>query len=570
MLTTATLLTSNDHRLRTLHQPHPNPNQHKPRSKHTSHLPLSSLTSTALPTRPRTATTINVPSPTINPDHQSITDQTFHSVNTLSQAPNLSPTQSLRRASSTPVLLHRVPSCNSKRKTRAGTLSPVELRSAPTPQTTTSALSKPDPSPTLKDSSIPPPSISNLQKKAKRKSEMKSWEASGSVAATGTPTFSPSFPIPSTRTQGSSPELGPRTPIASARVKSNDSPLQSEPPIIDPSPAALRRSKAEERRRKKHIDFTTYPQSELILRLATLLQQIAVSNDRIDEPRSATGATAMSEWSLPRGSRRPSTGSALSSPGATWNRRTVKATERPDQSPTVAYFQQHQNQSETRSGNGTPNLEEESFEFGQLRASNGLHPNHLTTASKTALTSPSALLTFHAKHVPQITIEAYLRRIQKYCPMTNEVFVGVLVYLDRMSGIRGPGGEQFVIDSWNVHRFLIATVTATSKFFSDVFYTNSRYAKVGGLPLKELDQLELQFLLLNDFRLMISNEELNKYGAQLLAPFPNENQDDEEEDEVESGNLDYRPLSWSEESSEATITPGSPGSVVTASSFNSS
>lgn len=96
---------------------------------------------------------------------------------------------------------------------------------------------------------------------------------------------------------------------------------------------------------------------------------------------------------------------------------------------------------------------------------------------------------------------------------------------------------------------------------------------MGGLPLKELDQLELQFLLLNDFRLMISNEELNKYGAQLLAPFPNENQDDEDEDEddeVERENLDYRPLSWSEESSEATITPGSPGSVVTASSFNSS
>lgn len=568
MLTTATLFTSsNDHRLRTLHQPHPNYNQHKPRSKPTSNLPLSSLTSTALPTRPRTATAINVPSPTIDPDHQPITDQTSHSVNHSSQAPNVSPTQSLRRASSTPVLLHRVPSCNSKRKTRIGTLSPVELRSVLT--STTSALSKPDPSPELKDSSIPRPSISNIQKKAKRKSEMKLWEASGSVAASGTPTFSPSFPIRSTRTQGSSPELGPRTPTASARIKSNDSPLQSEPPIIDQSSAALRRSRAEERRRKKHIDLTTYPQSELIIRLATLLQQIAVSNDRIDEPRSATGATAMSEWSVPRASRRPSTGSALSSPGATWNRRTVKATERPDQSPTVAYFQQHQAQLDSGSGNVTPNLEEQRFEFGQIRASNGLHPNQLTTASKTALISPSALLTFHAKHVPQITIEAYLRRIQKYCPMTNEVFVGVLVFLDRMSGIRGPGGEQFVIDSWNVHRFLIATVTATSKFFSDVFYTNSRYAKVGGLPLKELDQLELQFLLLNDFRLMISNEELNKYGAQLLAPFPNENQDDEEE-EGEEENLEYRPLSWSEESSEATITPGSPGSVVTASSFNSS
>jgi hypothetical protein len=36
----------------------------------------------------------------------------------------------------------------------------------------------------------------------------------------------------------------------------------------------------------------------------------------------------------------------------------------------------------------------------------------------------------------------------------------------------------FVVDSFNIHRLVIAGVTCASKFFSDVFYTNSRYAKV--------------------------------------------------------------------------------------------
>lgn len=36
----------------------------------------------------------------------------------------------------------------------------------------------------------------------------------------------------------------------------------------------------------------------------------------------------------------------------------------------------------------------------------------------------------------------------------------------------------FVVDSFNIHRLIIAGVTCASKFFSDVFYTNSRYAKV--------------------------------------------------------------------------------------------
>jgi PHO85 cyclin-6/7 len=36
----------------------------------------------------------------------------------------------------------------------------------------------------------------------------------------------------------------------------------------------------------------------------------------------------------------------------------------------------------------------------------------------------------------------------------------------------------FVVDSFNIHRLVIAGVTCASKFFSDIFYTNSRYAKV--------------------------------------------------------------------------------------------
>jgi hypothetical protein len=35
-----------------------------------------------------------------------------------------------------------------------------------------------------------------------------------------------------------------------------------------------------------------------------------------------------------------------------------------------------------------------------------------------------------------------------------------------------------VVDSFNIHRLVIAGVTCASKFFSDIFYTNSRYAKV--------------------------------------------------------------------------------------------
>ncbi|KAI4278312.1 MAG: hypothetical protein LQ337_001081 [Flavoplaca oasis] len=82
--------------------------------------------------------------------------------------------------------------------------------------------------------------------------------------------------------------------------------------------------------------------------------------------------------------------------------------------------------------------------------------------------------------------------------------------------------HYFVVDSFNIHRLTIAAVTCASKFFSDVFYTNSRYAKVGGLPLVELNHLELQFLLLNDFRLSVPVEELEAYGTMLVEFYARE------------------------------------------------
>ncbi|KAF9917134.1 hypothetical protein FBU30_000954 [Linnemannia zychae] len=127
---------------------------------------------------------------------------------------------------------------------------------------------------------------------------------------------------------------------------------------------------------------------------------------------------------------------------------------------------------------------------------------------------------FHARSIPSISINAYLTRILKYCPCANECFLSLLVYFDRMARnveeITGGEGRQFSIDSYNIHRLIIAGIMVSAKYFSDVFFTNSRYAKVGGLPVSELNQLEVEFLTLNNFALAISIEELQTYGDQLM------------------------------------------------------
>ncbi|KAI8390888.1 cyclin-domain-containing protein [Radiomyces spectabilis] len=124
---------------------------------------------------------------------------------------------------------------------------------------------------------------------------------------------------------------------------------------------------------------------------------------------------------------------------------------------------------------------------------------------------------FHARSIPSIDILSYLSRILKYCPCSNECFLSLLIYFDRMAkNALALTGQPFTIDSYNIHRLIITGVMVASKFFSDVFYTNTRYAKVGGLLVTELNALELEFLKLNRFNLWISVAELQRYGDQLL------------------------------------------------------
>ncbi|KAI8384159.1 cyclin-domain-containing protein [Blakeslea trispora] len=117
---------------------------------------------------------------------------------------------------------------------------------------------------------------------------------------------------------------------------------------------------------------------------------------------------------------------------------------------------------------------------------------------------------FHARSIPSISIHAYLLRILKYCPCANECFLAVLVYFDRLSK------SAITIDPYNIHRLLISGIMVASKLYSDVFFTNTRYAKVGGLPVTELNRLELEFIAMNQFSLFVSMEELQHYGNQLL------------------------------------------------------
>eukprot|EP00298_Acanthocystis_sp_HF-20_P009578 c18389_g1_i3.p1 GENE.c18389_g1_i3~~c18389_g1_i3.p1 ORF type:complete len:147 (+),score=20.65 c18389_g1_i3:80-520(+) len=120
---------------------------------------------------------------------------------------------------------------------------------------------------------------------------------------------------------------------------------------------------------------------------------------------------------------------------------------------------------------------------------------------------------FHAFKPPAIAVQPYLERILKYVNCSHESYVFALVYMDRIIQ-RNP---DFFICSLNIHRVLITSVMIAAKFYDDVYYNNSFYARVGGVSVKELNNLEVEFLFMINFSLYISAEEYERYRLELTS-----------------------------------------------------
>lgn len=120
---------------------------------------------------------------------------------------------------------------------------------------------------------------------------------------------------------------------------------------------------------------------------------------------------------------------------------------------------------------------------------------------------------FHALQAPSITPIEYLRRLVRYAFCSRSVFIAAFYYLEKIACI--PGADLSVT-SLSVHRLVLTAVLVATKVFDDILYDNAHFAKVGGLDVKELNMLELDFLKLLDFKLCISAEEFELFENVLL------------------------------------------------------
>ncbi|KAL8807077.1 MAG: hypothetical protein Q9182_000910 [Xanthomendoza sp. 2 TL-2023] len=122
------------------------------------------------------------------------------------------------------------------------------------------------------------------------------------------------------------------------------------------------------------------------------------------------------------------------------------------------------------------------------------------------------LTRFHSRAPPGISIKDYLQRLTTHATLSPPILLSMVYYIDRLCALY----PAFTISSLTVHRFLITSATVASKGLSDSFWTNSLYARVGGVSLKELALLELEFLWRVEWRIVPKPEVLVDYYGSLV------------------------------------------------------
>ncbi|KAF8556327.1 cyclin-domain-containing protein [Imleria badia] len=125
---------------------------------------------------------------------------------------------------------------------------------------------------------------------------------------------------------------------------------------------------------------------------------------------------------------------------------------------------------------------------------------------------PESLTRFHSRSTPAISVLDYLRRIIRFTKVEKSCLLLTLHYIDQICA-RIP---LFTLSSLTCHRFIIASITVCSKGLCDTFCTNSLYARVGGIPVSELNVLEREFLRMIDWRLTCTPEVLQEYYINLV------------------------------------------------------
>ena len=130
---------------------------------------------------------------------------------------------------------------------------------------------------------------------------------------------------------------------------------------------------------------------------------------------------------------------------------------------------------------------------------------------------------FSKTNLPKITLQDYCIRIMKFAKVSVATVVQSVIYIDKVIT-----QHPKLLTSKSVHRLLLASIVVAAKFTDDFHLTNKNFARVGGVQIKEMNSLEINFCKLMSFSLFTPSHVFIKYWKTIhsLAQNVGDNEDD--------------------------------------------
>ena len=113
---------------------------------------------------------------------------------------------------------------------------------------------------------------------------------------------------------------------------------------------------------------------------------------------------------------------------------------------------------------------------------------------------------FYYSHVPGISIDDYINRIFTSTKMNISSLIMSIIYIDRFCEF-----NRYVLCMNNIHRILLTACLLSIKFNEDINISSKYYAEVAGIPVYDLNNLEIYLCVKLKFSLFVSCDIYQKY-----------------------------------------------------------
>ena len=113
---------------------------------------------------------------------------------------------------------------------------------------------------------------------------------------------------------------------------------------------------------------------------------------------------------------------------------------------------------------------------------------------------------FFLYHIPQISIEDYIKRILKYTQMNISSLILAIIYIDKMCE-----KNSYILCFNNIHRLILSSCLLSIKFNEDITFHNDLYARISGESVENVNKLEYELYVLLNFSLFVDYNYYEKY-----------------------------------------------------------